>query len=1125
MLLKISHFVVFINAFALNIAAKDQLDEPSSSATKRRLFDEPNNQPSADYVDINLTYEALERLSLNLEEQIMSIDTERSIEFEKRSASKPRSNSSSKLPGSLIGSSLSVSHVRKLAYSNESLDQLSPLKNQIRRVKSDNALKRGPGRPRKNRCATTEGSKISKDLPKILPLQNVPTQCKDSKPKETSPNELPKIPKKRGRPRKHFPVVIEKTENIEAMETSNELAPEKLNELNNSIPQNLNQPSYKELNIGDNRVSLENITTEMKQFEIEEKFVESATENEKNVIENNILVESVEKSLSQQENSNDSFVSAQEEIESQSAPSGPADAEDTLVEQLHVKAATEEESLTSKGAGKEHEEEPQTCDSAVDRDKEMSAEKCEDETSVGQCIQSVGDNLEQKLETILKDDDLPKANTESASNDHGVNRSNLLESSTQDGDKTSETNVKSQNTFNQKEDTSIEDVNNSKEAEISIANNDNEGDKNMADDVKDICMNEPVKDIEAPNVLKELKEDSSCVKSTKSPCPSGRKSRSSKRALKSDVDALVSNEVQRRNSPRLTEKSPAAERELPAQLKGVGKTKLDKPSIDSLNMATNSKVDNEKVTKEDCVTEAQSQSSNLELEVNSTEDTQTSVTTLETEVPVADNLSGKQKSRGAKSKLNNDKPSPRQQKTVLVKSKESELPESNKNAHLLNDPSSSKDQINSTTDNAPPSTDNYTASIPIKSEDKQEKISESIPHLKDTSSDNPDLLTVPIICKETLSDSITYPTDNSFTSSAKESQENDECNENQLIQTNTEVLTSKDVQDLPISTTETVDIKTGVAIACDKETLNNMDLNETKMGNELGQSISEIAIPTRMKREMRGLMHDNKEIFMKHLNEDIRSTRLRSQTPNKNKCSTNLEILNNSLITKQTPGKNGTNNSDKTDMNKTVEPETETDIGRDIGIKFPNTDNLSQEVTMNINNKMETETNPTTISKCRVRKCRVRIKRIRLPIYTEIIQTFSMDKSCKTIEKTLDDALVEDMKEHNNNDHIVSAEVVKHSVEEKVEDKNVQLVDQEIDIDVKGKSEEMKDSLDSENEKKSIEEEQQLHSDITYAVKLPKEAEHEAEMCTSPSLTETTGVTTNVDNINGDIVDDSQPDG
>lgn len=1073
-------------------------------------------------MDINLTYEALERLSLNLEEQIMSIDTERSIEFEKRSASKPRSNSSSsKLPGSLIGSSLSVSHVRKLTYSNESLDQLSPFTNQIRRVKSDNSLKRGAGRPRKNRSATTEGSKISKDLPKILALQNVPTQCKDSKPQETSQNELTKTPRKRGRPRKHFPVVIEKTDKFEAMQTSNELAPEKLNKSNQSIPQNLNQPLYEEPNIEDNRGLLENNTTEMKQTEIEEKMlVESTTENEK-VIEKNNLVESVEKSLSQQENSNDSFVSAQEEIESQCAPSDLADAEeDTLVEQLHVKAATEEESLTSKGAGKEHEEEPQTCDSAVDRDKEMSAEKCEEETSVGQCIQSVGDNLEQKIETILQDDDLPKANTESVSNDH-ADCNNLLESSTQDGDETSETNVKSQNSCNQKEDSSIEDVNNLKEAELNVANNDIEVDKTLADDVKEICINEPVKDIEAPNVFKELKEDSSCVKSTKSPCPSGRKSRSSKRALKNDVDALVSNEVQRRNSPRLTEKSPAAEKESPAQLKGIGKTKLDKLSSDSQNMATDIKVDNEKVTKEDCLTEAQSQSSNLELEVISTEDTQTSVTTPETEVPVAENLSRKQRSRGAKSKLNNDKPSPRQQKTVLVISKETELPESNKNAHLLNDPSSSKDQINSTTDNAPPSTDNYTASIPTNSEDRQDTISESMPHLKDTSSDNPELLTVPITCKETLIDSITYPTDNSLTPSAKESQENDECKERQLIQTNTEVLKSKDVQDLPISTTETVEIKPGVAIGCDNETLNNMDLS--KIGNELGQIISEIAMPTRINREMRGLLHDNKEIFNQHLNEDIRSTRLRSQTPNKNKCSSSSALLKNNVITKETPGK--TNKSDKIEMDETpLEPETETQTERDAN-KFPNTDNLSQEVTMNINNKMETETNATTISSTMRRKCRVRIMRIRLPIYTKIIHTLSIDKSCKTIEKTLDDALVEDMKEHNKTDHIDSAEVVKHSVEEKVEDKKVQLVDQEIDIDVKGKSEEMKDSLDSENEKKSIEEEQQLHSDITYAVKLPKEADHEAEKSTSPSLTETTGVTTSVDNINGDIVDDSQPDG
>lgn len=1181
----ISLIVVFINAFALNITAKDQSDGPSSSASKRRLFVEPDNQPSADYVDINLTYEALERLSLNLEKQIMNIDTERSIEFEKRSASKPRSNSSSsKLPGSLIGSSLSVSHVRKLTYSNESLDKLSPFTNQIRRVKSDNALRRGPGRPRKSRCATTEGSKMNKGLPNILALQNVPTQCKHSKPKETSQNlnDLNKIPKKRGRPRKNIPTFIEKTDKIEQMQKNNKFACDNFGELNQSIPDNLNQPLKDESSIRENKGSIENITIENNQIEIEEEVLdESTTENEK-VIEKNILVESVEKLRTQQENSNDSFVSAQEEFGSPFEPSDLANAmEDTLVEQLHVKAATEEESLKSEGAGKEPEEEPQTCDSAVDRDKDISAEKCEEETSVGQCIETVGDNMDQKIETVPVDGDLLKANTESISIDYAVD--NLMESSAQDDANTNET----RNSFKPKEGTSIVDANNLKEDEINIPKSE-EVDNNLADDVKENCVNEtvkdietpnvyeeskqdeiniankeevdnnmndvkencanePVKDIETPNVRKESKESSSCVKSTKSPCPTGRKSRSSKRTLKSDVDALVSKEVQRRNSPRFTEKSPAAERESPAQLKGIRKTKLDKSSIDSHQMTTekeaaNSKADIEKAMKEECLTETQSQSSNLDGEVISTEDMQTPDKAPETEVPVAESLSRKQKSRGAKSKFKNHKPSPRQQKSVLVKSNKSDLPKSNKNAQLLNDPSTSKDQINSTTDNASPSTDKYTASIPINSENKQEdkltcendEISESIPNMKNSSNDNPDLLAVPIICKEPLIDIVTHPTDNSIIPSPTKSQTKNESMEMQLTQTNTEILKSDDIQDLPISSTETIDIKAGVEIGCeialptvtDPFNVNNVVLSKINddKNEKLGQEISKIELPTRKNREIRGLLNDNNETYVEHLTTDFRSTRLRTQTQNKQQILFRKKNkMKNNEKTKKAPVRKRKSLSSKIKLNKyPAEPETVTETEREAN-KLPNTDNLFLEDTMNINNEMEKETATPIISSTKLRKCCVRIKRVKLPFYTQISGLID----CKTakIEKTLDDALIEDIQEHNKTDPIVITELVKHSVDEKVEDKRVELVAQKIDIDVKEKSEEIQGSLDSQNKTEHIEEERQPHSDITSAVNLRQETEQNTQMCTSSSLTETTGVTKSVDNINGDIVDGSQSDG
>ncbi|XP_060652377.1 uncharacterized protein LOC132788799 isoform X7 [Drosophila nasuta] len=149
-----------------SMAGGEQQLEVASSSTitnPRRLFDDEggggddsHNLPPADYVDNNLTYETLERLSLNLAEQISSIDAERSIEFEKRSGSKPRSKSISQ-PTS---SSFFVSHVRKLTYSNEALDKAVIGRTNLRRAISEGPFPKGKrGRPPKKRTDTTEEQK------------------------------------------------------------------------------------------------------------------------------------------------------------------------------------------------------------------------------------------------------------------------------------------------------------------------------------------------------------------------------------------------------------------------------------------------------------------------------------------------------------------------------------------------------------------------------------------------------------------------------------------------------------------------------------------------------------------------------------------------------------------------------------------------------------------------------------------------------------------------------------------------------------------------------------------------------------------------------------------------------
>ncbi|XP_034652748.1 LOW QUALITY PROTEIN: serine/arginine repetitive matrix protein 2 [Drosophila subobscura] len=142
-------------------------------------------------VDPGITLDALERMTLDVAEQINEIDEERSFEFERRSASKTRSRSRSKLSADPV---TNPSHVRKLTYSNEQLDSCGSSQNTLRRVKSDCGFsKRGRGRSQKhriNRAATTEE--------------------KVAKPSESVSEDVP-VKKKRGRPRKIRPTTEAET--------------------------------------------------------------------------------------------------------------------------------------------------------------------------------------------------------------------------------------------------------------------------------------------------------------------------------------------------------------------------------------------------------------------------------------------------------------------------------------------------------------------------------------------------------------------------------------------------------------------------------------------------------------------------------------------------------------------------------------------------------------------------------------------------------------------------------------------------------------------------------------------------------------------------------------------------
>ncbi|EDW47883.1 GM20199 [Drosophila sechellia] len=163
------------------------LEPPEASSSAKSSASKASGSRKLYEIENNATLEAVERMSLDVAEQILKIDVERSYEFEKRSGSKSRSLSRSKI---LADSSISqMDHVRKLTYSSERLDQPEPLSTQLRRSKSESLPKRGRPRgqkQRKNRAATTE-----EKSPNVRDGEGEPVKRKRGRPRKIIPKEEP----------------------------------------------------------------------------------------------------------------------------------------------------------------------------------------------------------------------------------------------------------------------------------------------------------------------------------------------------------------------------------------------------------------------------------------------------------------------------------------------------------------------------------------------------------------------------------------------------------------------------------------------------------------------------------------------------------------------------------------------------------------------------------------------------------------------------------------------------------------------------------------------------------------------------------------------------------------------
>ncbi|XP_017838723.1 mucin-17 isoform X2 [Drosophila busckii] len=164
----------------------DEKQPSEKSHSKRRLFDGSDKSlDGLDFVDDNLTYETVERSSLNIAEEINNIDAE----LQSRSGSKPRSISSTRTSSK----SLNKKHVRKLTYSNEHLHKDKELmqKTEQRNAESDSGChKRKRGRPPKIKAARS----VSVDNQMLITQQ--PPQTESNFPNDNLKEEEKKAPEK-----------------------------------------------------------------------------------------------------------------------------------------------------------------------------------------------------------------------------------------------------------------------------------------------------------------------------------------------------------------------------------------------------------------------------------------------------------------------------------------------------------------------------------------------------------------------------------------------------------------------------------------------------------------------------------------------------------------------------------------------------------------------------------------------------------------------------------------------------------------------------------------------------------------------------------------------------------------
>ncbi|EDW91046.1 mucin-17 isoform X1 [Drosophila yakuba] len=323
------------------------LEPPEASSSAKSSASKASGSRKLYGVDDNVTLEAVERMSLDLAEKILEIDVERSHEFEKRSGSKTRSSSKSKIPSDPSTSQLS--HVRKLTYSSEKLDHLEPLGTELRRSKSESFPKRGRSRgqkQRKNRAATTE------DKTHTAPVgEGDPVKRKRGRPRKHFPKEETTAEETSQNPieglEKNVPLAIEAIEEKLGAETVNSEEPSKQNEPISELDNakelagstNLCQDDIKttsshhetDLKCAPDRVALEKSESEPKDQEEPLSKLETSTESFDTAQDHNDESETA-KSLSELEDKG--FVSDKEETQKESATASLMETNDNAITEL-----------------------------------------------------------------------------------------------------------------------------------------------------------------------------------------------------------------------------------------------------------------------------------------------------------------------------------------------------------------------------------------------------------------------------------------------------------------------------------------------------------------------------------------------------------------------------------------------------------------------------------------------------------------------------------------------------------------------------------------------------------------------------------------------------------------------